>query len=349
MNESDQLIEDDAEWFRELQSTPAVKAFVVTKQDLLVVALHGLTLQLGFNIKDGEQQTEWPANMKTKAGYTLHYTFREAAQIQMSIFELGSLVRVHALLLGEESETFSVSLSVNDWVVVESEEETVANIDLNLPGSSQESCVRPYGFKLTNLTGLAQLVNSQVGYPLLQAAKVRIGIQSGSILTLPPEVLVKVLKYLTAESVLNLGETCNHLNSLTKDAALWKFFLRRDFNRSDDDVEDPRGLYKMLWQSRTHSRLRHNPSLTADEFYTLYQDDSSDYDDDDFLFPLGRRRRRRHFWLPPHGPDDDVLGMPPLPPFLNPRRGRGHGASGGGCRGPSTGPPGGFRGGFFSE
>ena len=51
MNESDQLIEDDAEWFRELQSTPAVKAFVVTKQDLLVVALHGLTLQLGFNIK----------------------------------------------------------------------------------------------------------------------------------------------------------------------------------------------------------------------------------------------------------------------------------------------------------
>jgi len=211
------------------------------------------------------------------------------------------------------------------------------------------SCARPHGFKLTNLTGLTQLVNSQVGYPLLQAAKVRIGIQSGSILTLPPEVLVKVLKYLTAESVLNLGETCRHLNSLTKDAALWKFFLRRDFNRSDDDVEDPRGLYKMLWQSRTQSRLRYNPSLTADEFYTLYQDDSSDYDDDDFLFPLGRRRRRRHFWLPPHGPDDDFLGMPPLPPFLNPRRGRGHDASGGGCRGPSTGPPGGFRGGFFSE
>jgi len=137
MNESGQLIEDDAEWFRELQSTPAVKAFVVTKQDLLVVAIHGLTLRLGFNIKDEGQQTEWPANMKTKAGYTLHYTFREAAQIQMSIFELGSLVRVHALLAGEESETFSLSLSVKDWVVVESDEVKVANVDLNLPGPSQ--------------------------------------------------------------------------------------------------------------------------------------------------------------------------------------------------------------------
>jgi len=328
------MIEDDAPWFQELIKTSVEE--IKTELDLLVLGLHGFMLELGFQNKDGLVKTVTPV-MRSPAGYSIKYQFR-GVNVELTIFKLGPLVKLH----GQQPDSRQ---SYSSWI--NKTEDFVEKIpDGAGPGK----------FKLVNVRALSRIFKNDLGFPLLQTARVQAGLQAGGLFSLPDEVLLNIFYKLDANSANKLGRTCKDFQRLSLDQALWKYFLKRDFKNTGAS-RDYRELYMSLYAARKESQRFHvnplgphprhpinpfpDPFEPEGQFPDPFQPPPGIIGGDYDLFPAGLGPLRGGPRMPSARFD------PPGPGF--PRGGRGGPFGGGrGRRGPFGGPPGGpFGGGGF--
>jgi F-box protein 7 len=271
------MSDEDPEWRTELLNSAAIQ----TGDEFLAVTLHAYMLQLGFLNKDAETKDILP-DFKNTVGSIFKYTFRDDALFQLVVFRHGQIVKIFGLFGGNSYST-------------------------TLP--RPQEFVHDDGGKFTLARGgsLSRQFKNEVGFPLLQTARLAAGLQSGGLMSLPPEILLQIFYKLNATAALKLGETCWELNVLSKDETIWNFFLNRDFNNLGGGG-NLRKLYKTLYAARLERSRHHPPFLLPRPPLNPYP-----YPDPD----------PAHLYPDPTFPPGIVGGDYDLYPFGNPLGGRG--------------------------
>ncbi|KAI5620289.1 F-box only protein 7, partial [Silurus asotus] len=220
--------------------------------DCLLLATHVLLLETGFlpqgcEVKHGEMPSGWRA-----AGgvYRLQYSHPqcEGSVVQVVAVPMAQTLVLHATLKISSSE-FSRKLVLKSDVFV-----TKAWAGGN-PGVAYR-----------DLQKLSCVFKDQLVYPLIATAREALDLPAlFGLATLPPELLLRIMRLLDVHSLLKLSEVCRHLNCVTQDASLWKRLLHRDFRvniHADTYDRDTRWkeLYKKRFkQKKKQSRFRFFP------------------------------------------------------------------------------------------
>ncbi|XP_051976695.1 F-box only protein 7-like [Xyrauchen texanus] len=223
--------------------------------DCLMLAAHLMLLETGF-LTQGPKVTsgEMPIGWRAEGGvYKLQYAH--------SLLE-NSLVSVVTVPMGQ-------SLVIN----------AVLKMDKSLE-SSRKLVLKPDAYVTPDWAGgtdvvyrdlrkLSRLFKDQLVYPLMAAARQALGLPAlFGLPVLPPELLLRVLRLLDADSLISLSAVCRDLNAATHDPSIWRHLLHRDFRvcfaggalpRDTDWRDLYKKKYKQRKQNERMSRCRFYP------------------------------------------------------------------------------------------
>ncbi|KAK7051160.1 hypothetical protein SK128_025706 [Halocaridina rubra] len=161
--------------------------------------------------------------------------------------------------------------------------------------------------KLVRVAHLARVLRDYLLHPLHVAAHQALGVPAPwHLLGLPHEILLKIASSLEAHSVLNVAQTCKHLNAVMEDNKLWHILYKRHFKNLYEHVEN----YNLVdWKAKYRETVQREK-----EWNRLCQEGM------EFVIPEGIPTRPRY---PPH-PFMPYPGMPrprgdnPYPPQPHP-------------------------------
>ncbi|GFG28131.1 hypothetical protein Cfor_07913, partial [Coptotermes formosanus] len=111
--------------------------------------------------------------------------------------------------------------------------------------------------KFSNLKDLS-LKFKNVSHPARSVILTKEGVLNASLLGVPDEVKIKVLKYLKVSDFLKVLVVCRDLYAMSEDQALWRYFLVRDFLCEDvaDLVNQPRISDIIIWKEEYKRRYK---------------------------------------------------------------------------------------------
>ncbi|GFG35956.1 hypothetical protein Cfor_10200 [Coptotermes formosanus] len=98
--------------------------------------------------------------------------------------------------------------------------------------------------KFSNLKDLSVKFKNNLSHPARSVILTKEGILNASLLGIPDEVKIKVLKYLKVSDFVKVSVVCRDLYAMSEEQALWRYFLVRDFMCEDvaDLVNQPGDL-----------------------------------------------------------------------------------------------------------
>lgn len=224
------LVEENCAWFRDL--VLGARPNLNSSGDLFAVCLHALMLELGFTSELSRDELISFCSWRTAAGWFLSYRFPDESgggvhRFCLSIFSLGNkLTKVHGLSVSNKAAYFTTKLSPDEYV----------------HGVKEDS------WSLGNVRQLARVFKNEVGYPLLQTARLLTGCQAAGLFALPPELAVAVLVHLDAKSLLRLAASCKQMDQLCRTESIWQRLVRRDFKKVEkrSSVGSWREFYRIL-------------------------------------------------------------------------------------------------------
>jgi len=323
------LVEEGVKWFENLcKDAGAFRS----QMDKLALVTHAFMLELGFSV---ENPKVLPENWKTPAGHTSRYFYppNSDSDVILTITSLGPIVKIHGTHTSSKS-TFSTSKIKPTEFITEKEGK----------------------FEFKNLKRMARVFKNEVGVPLLNSVRTHLGFATTGLLGVPPEISLKILKYLDVQSLLRVARVSKQMGWVCKEKNIWKQIFLRDFGSrsfvirrftntlNNSEEEDWLSLYKEHYlnkkeQESSRSRVPPPPLFPFPDFENNPQNPlmppmpgivGGDYD----RIPFGRDPLRDPFSLP--RPRIDPPG--PNFPGFGPRRG----GPGGGFGPPGFGGGGGF-------
>lgn len=110
------------------------------------------------------------------------------------------------------------------------------------------------GPRFQNLDRLSREFKNAVAWPLLVECRsdLRLPLPPHSWISLPPEIVLVVVRYLDRRSVARLERTCRRSRQFVVDANIWAYLFARDFpNRTQ-----PEPLTPALWKQAYKTALR---------------------------------------------------------------------------------------------
>jgi hypothetical protein len=109
--------------------------------------------------------------------------------------------------------------------------------------------------KFSNLKELSLKFKNSLSHPARSIILTKEGILNASLLGVPDEVKIKVLKYLEVSDFLKLSVVCRDLYCMSEDQALWRYFLVRDFMCEDlVDFVNQAGLSDIIIWKKEYKR-----------------------------------------------------------------------------------------------
>jgi len=229
------LIEDGAPWFEKLLENS--KDLLVSPLDEFSLVLHGLMLELGFSSTVSRSQPP-PQPWKSAVGHSVRYSYPPheiVESVVLTVMSLGPLTKI----LGTDTES-KVSFST--------------------------AKLRPVDH--TKIAHLARLFKTEVGGPLLNSTRARLGLPVSGLLGLPPEILLRILAKTDARSMIRLGKVSKQLRVVSRDQTLWKRlylkdfgkrnFVIKEFNRTLEHKGEPEDwidLYKEEYQAKIENPI----------------------------------------------------------------------------------------------
>jgi len=200
------LIEEGASWYVELCKNS--KDLLEYPLDHLSLALHGLMLELGFQSHVDKTQAP-PPGWKSPLGHSVRYHYPPDTEdnVVLTLTTLGPVLKV----LGTH---------------------TAAKVSFSTVKVKQ-------GFESPEkLSLLARTFKTEVGGPLLNVARERLGLPLKGFLGLPPELLLRILSKVDALSLCRLARVSKNLNLLARDQALWKMRYLKDFGERNFKIKE---------------------------------------------------------------------------------------------------------------
>ncbi|XP_068995479.1 F-box only protein 7 [Embiotoca jacksoni] len=256
-------------------------AHICSPDDGVMVAGHLLMLETGFSPQGGELKGgEMPAGWRSVGGvYKLQYTHPLCDDSVASVVgvSMGRLLVINTTLKVAETVTAVRNLRLKASSYVTNE----------WPGESAAAAFK-------DLRKLSRVFKDQLAYPLIAVARDAMALPVAfGLPALPPELLLRIVRLLDVQSVLQLSFVSRHFNAATADSSLWRHLFRRDFRftecrRSRDT--DWKEVYKTAY--RTRITVRRAPH----EVFPPY--------------------RRRDFPFPPFRPFPALPDDPPIFPAL---------------------------------
>uniref|UniRef100_A0A096M422 F-box protein 7 n=1 Tax=Poecilia formosa TaxID=48698 RepID=A0A096M422_POEFO len=206
--------------------------------DAIMVVAHLLMLETGFSAQGSELKPgEMPAGWRSAEGvYRLHYTHPlcENSLVTVVAVSMGPLLVLNVVLKVPETIDTAQKLLLKPS----------SYVTQDWPGENAATAFK-------NLKKLSRIFKDQLAYPLIAAAReamalpVAFGLQA-----LPPELLLRVLRLLDAQSLVRLSATSWHFNAASSDSTLWKHLYLRDFSIPDLPREtDWKQLYKKSYKT----------------------------------------------------------------------------------------------------
>lgn len=211
------------------------KDITLLKNDVLFILLVVIMIENNFQPKvdtgelledvgqiDSKRLLNWKLSGMYEAEFMMGYC---EISTKLMMIPLGSTVLVNGVIKGEESETYSVCLPINQYIVftVRETEGTVTKLFRNLQLLSDT-------FKDKVLTPVKSKLLSICGYP------------GASLMGLPEDVFWKIMLYLPLVDILSMCETCRKFKTLVNDDNLWLKLFTRDFKlltKNKQNQEDP--------------------------------------------------------------------------------------------------------------
>jgi hypothetical protein len=104
--------------------------------------------------------------------------------------------------------------------------------------------------KFRNLKDLSLKFKNNLSHPARSVILTKEGILNASLLGVPDEVKIKLLKYLKVSDFLKVSMVCRDLYNISEDQALWRYFLIRDFICEDlaDLLNQPGVSDIIIWK-----------------------------------------------------------------------------------------------------
>jgi hypothetical protein len=166
------LVEENCRSFRELLDE--FRPHIASPGDLFVLCLHALMLELGF-ISELSPTELMSLSWRKPTYWQLQYRYPgegdRSNSFRLSVFRLGPTVtKVHGLSMSDKASYSTTNLSPKEFTE-------------GVEGR----------WNLRNVGRLARIFKNSVGYPLLQAARLLAGQQSGGLLSMPPELGLTII------------------------------------------------------------------------------------------------------------------------------------------------------------
>ncbi|XP_072123791.1 F-box only protein 7 [Mobula birostris] len=200
-------------------------------KDALIVVLHLLMLEAGYIPQDSNLNiVQMPENWKNGGLYRLQYnhTLCEDGSATLSCIPMGNLVVVNATLKINENIKSVKKLQLLP----------VSYVRPNVLG---ENAAQVY----KDLQKLSCMFKDQLVYPLLANARQALNLPDVfGLVVLPPELKLRIFRFLDVLSILSLSAVCRDLHTATNDQLLWRFLYMRDFRDSRTSSHDWKKLYK---------------------------------------------------------------------------------------------------------
>lgn len=265
-----------------------------SKDDCAVLAAHVLMLETGFQLQGSNgRRADMPTGWRPAKGlYRLQYTHPLCEDIpaHMVLVKMEELLVVHGALKtsGTPKNTIKVDLKTDAYVSDE------------WPGGNPSVTYR-------DLPKLSRLFKDQLAYPLIATAREVLGLPAlFGLSTLPPELLLRILRLLDVRAVLTLSAVCRYLYTVAQDSSLWKHLLQRDFRSINTshlagiqtDTNHSGSAWKELYKDRYQRR-----KLLCRPCIRPYHR----------IIPMPMTPYPRPFFPPGiiGGEDDETLGIPP--------------------------------------
>eukprot|EP00091_Calanus_sinicus_P023348 TRINITY_DN7838_c0_g1_i1.p1 TRINITY_DN7838_c0_g1~~TRINITY_DN7838_c0_g1_i1.p1 ORF type:complete len:272 (-),score=65.66 TRINITY_DN7838_c0_g1_i1:81-896(-) len=245
------LVEEGVKWFENLCKDAAEAS--QNQMDKFALVTHAFMLELGFSV---ENPKALPENRKTTAGHTSRYFYPPSSDFDviLTVTSLGPMVKIHGTHTTSKS-TFSTSkLKPSEFIT---EKEGI--------------------FEYKNLRRMARVFKNEIGVPLLNSVRTHLGFATTGLLGVPPEISLKIFKYLDVQSLLRLGGVSKQLSWVCKEKNIWRQIFLRDFGSrsfaisrftntlNNSEEEDWLSLYKEHYlnkkeQESSRSRIPPAPS-----------------------------------------------------------------------------------------
>ncbi|TSK13526.1 F-box only protein 7 [Bagarius yarrelli] len=209
--------------------------------DCLVLAVHVLLQETGFlpqgcDVRAGEMPSDWRA---TGGLYKLQYSHPHCENC---------LAQVVAVTMGQ---TLVVNATLKTSSAVENSRKLVLKPDVYV---TKQWADENAGVAYRDLQKLSRVFKDYLAYPLIATAREALDLPAlFGLATLPPELLLRIMRLLDVSSLLSLSTVCRHLHSVTQDVSLWKHLLHRDF-RVNCQAEHRDTDWKELYKSRFKQR-----------------------------------------------------------------------------------------------
>jgi hypothetical protein len=172
LEDSSFLVEENCRSFRDLLDE--FRPHIASSGDLFVLCLHALMLELGF-ISELSHTELMSLSWRKPTYWQLQYRYPGEGDswhsFRLSVFRLGpSVTKVHGLSMNDKASYSTTNLSPEEFTE-------------GVEGR----------WNLRNVGRLARIFKNSVGYPLLQAARLLAGQQSGGLLSMPPELGLAII------------------------------------------------------------------------------------------------------------------------------------------------------------
>jgi hypothetical protein len=199
------LVEENCRSFRDLLDE--FRPHIASAGDLFVLCLHALMLELGF-ISELSHTELMSLSWRKPTYWQLQYRYPGGEgdswhSFRLSVFRLGPTVtKVHGLSMSDKASYSTTNLSPEEFTE-------------GVEGR----------WNLRNVRRLARIFKNSVGYPLLQAARLLAGQQSGGLLSMPPELGLTIIFNLGAPVIIDMFYVSvgKRFEMLGNSAGLWPF------------------------------------------------------------------------------------------------------------------------------
>ena len=205
------------------------------------------TYDHGFSVHKLNHFCSMPANWKNfqNNSYEMSFVLGRFTQYpcKLLLIPLDDVLIINLIVsnLVQERNSYTLGIQPSKYVV-----------------NPTSSCIPA---KFSNLKDLSLKFKNSLSHPARSVILTKEGILNASLLGVPDEVKIKVLKYLKVSDFLKVTVVCRDLYYMSEDQALWRYFLVRDFMCLDvaDLVNQPGVSDIIIWKEEYKRRYEsHN-------------------------------------------------------------------------------------------
>lgn len=209
----------------------------------MAVLLKVLMNELGYTAADAAALVFGINSWNNGQSFRMNFVYPAVEKSNFSLL----LVPVHKTLLIYGSATMEDDESMNVKLPIAVSDFVNSNISDNIYET----------YKGSSLSKLSRAFKDSVAYPLLQFALAESGLcTKPGLITLVSELQIAIFKHLDISSLLRLSEVCSHLNTISKDRAIWRHLLLRDFGMRGITANDLREDWTHMYRDKYAQKKR---------------------------------------------------------------------------------------------